>query len=479
MPYQGNLRKASPKLILSLAACGVIIFLYSQQYVSIPLVPTSLVNIDNSASLPEKLPNNLKNEPSTYDARIQNEPFTSSIVKFDQASVKSAPSDRVTNPAPPENTQGADIPRRRDVFLSPLVIDDNDNRDDSNHAVNPVYSRREKLVVKDPGSKPVVARTMSIINPCKDGPDDCFEPENYRPGPLHGCGSYNNCYIASDWREADVLVFYPFRIRTHHRLPNFTRPAGQRWVMFTPEAASRAGDFVVLNSTQFLGQFNWSLTYDLDSDIPQPYGKLRRLTSPPAKDYAGLYANKTVPAAWFVSHCLTQSLRMAYVRRMQKETEVHIYGSCGNYTCDRRQKDQVECFPMLSQRYFFYLAFENSFCKDYVTEKFFKIFTNADVIPVVRGATDYKRYFPPDTFIDASDFKTPEALGKYLTELLKDKDRYLNMLREKSRYEYVPIHGWPCKICEKMNADSSVQWYPGNNMWTWFVKDQCRNPTDL
>lgn len=63
----------------------------------------------------------------------------------------------------------------------------------------------------------------------------------------------------------------------------------------------------------------------------------------------------------------------------------------------------IDCSVLVHFR--FYLAFENSFCKDYVSEKFFKLFGNVDVIPVVRGGFDYKRYLPSGIYVDASDFK--------------------------------------------------------------------------
>ena len=43
--------------------------------------------------------------------------------------------------------------------------------------------------------------------------------------------------------------------------------------------------------------------------------------------------------------------------------------SCGNKKCPRNKAKQ--CFQMLNKEYKFYLAFENSNCRDYITEKFF------------------------------------------------------------------------------------------------------------
>ncbi|CAL1534276.1 unnamed protein product [Lymnaea stagnalis] len=411
------------------------------------------------------------------------EPLHPTVIVSRSPTAPTSPSSFSITPAPfktySKNSSSTGVTRETfsDRFTSPFMIPDDTEDGSPTAEFKGITSRREKLVFRDTNARPVVARTMAYLFPCENRTKNCFHTGAL---DLKKC-RFNNCEVTLEWRDANVVVFYPFKMTRAHILPNFTRRSRQRWVMFTPEAPCRARNFRILTTPQFIGQFNWSLTYLLDSDIPRPYGKLRRVTPAPDKNYDAVYSSKRVQAAWFVSHCNTSSLRLQYVKRLQKIVPVHVFGKCGNYSCaegsNKRREDHSRCFPLLSRKYFYYLAFENSLCVDYVTEKLFKLFTNADVIPVVRGGADYKRYFPPDTFIDASDFDSPEALGEYLKDLSQDKDRYLKMLRTKSQYESAYVESWPCKLCEKMNKDTGVQWYPGTNMWTWFVQDQCNNPT--
>jgi len=73
--------------------------------------------------------------------------------------------------------------------------------------------------------------------------------------------------------------------------------------------------------------------------------------------------------AWFVSNCEDQNGRLDYARTLSKYISVDIYGKCGTKNCSR--DNETSCFTKLEKDYKFYLAFENSNCKDYITEKFF------------------------------------------------------------------------------------------------------------
>jgi len=73
--------------------------------------------------------------------------------------------------------------------------------------------------------------------------------------------------------------------------------------------------------------------------------------------------------AWFVSNCGARNNRLQYARELSKYISVDVYGACGTKKCPRTTANK--CFDMLDKDYKFYLAFENSNCKDYITEKFF------------------------------------------------------------------------------------------------------------
>ena len=75
-------------------------------------------------------------------------------------------------------------------------------------------------------------------------------------------------------------------------------------------------------------------------------------------------------------------------------------------TCERSKDDK--CLQMLSTSYKFYLAFENSLCADYITEKFWKVL-DYNVIPVVVNGVNMTKFAPPNSYIDLKDFRNLEG----------------------------------------------------------------------
>ena len=54
----------------------------------------------------------------------------------------------------------------------------------------------------------------------------------------------------------------------------------------------------------------------------------------------------------------------------------------------------------------------NSYCEDYITEKFYRNLYAAEVVPIVFGGGDYARDAPPNSFINVDDFDSVQSLAK-------------------------------------------------------------------
>ncbi len=176
----------------------------------------------------------------------------------------------------------------------------------------------------------------------------------------------NNCYVTKSDAHgpiADAVLFY-----TRVGSVGFKRPPHQRWILYLLESPAHAT--LSSGKNQIV---NFTATYRLDSTIVTPYERFVPYDNaslyqavPPKRNYA---AGKNRSVAWFVSNCNARNNRLGYAKELAKYIDVDIYGPCGNMNCPRKQAKK--CFGMLNKQYKFYLAFENSNCKDYITEKFY------------------------------------------------------------------------------------------------------------
>lgn len=179
-------------------------------------------------------------------------------------------------------------------------------------------------------------------------------------------------------------------------------------------------------------------------------------------------------AAWFVSHCNVISRRDELTKNLQKFVDVDIYGKCGNLTCEYKSS---KCDDMLNETYRFYLAFENTLCIDYLTEKLFNTLSHY-IIPIVYSGADVSRFLPPKSYINVEDFDSAEELANYLKFLTKHPEEYVKYFWWKKHYRITSTDDVDfCAICQKLNEpnfDSKRQVY--HNIKEWFYRDACRNP---
>ena len=192
-----------------------------------------------------------------------------------------------------------------------------------------------------------------------------------------------NCEAISDknrLNESDVVLVH---MRDTFEMPQY-RKKNQKWIFVIQESQIHSNNFTYLNSF-----FNETSTFQQNSDYYNPYeiesnfywGKNENFNED--RDYL---ADKKEFAAAVISNCNDNSRRLDLIKVLQKYIPVKIFGSCG-IPCPGK----TNCKQNISSTFKFYFAFENSVCKDYITEKFFEIL-KYDIIPVVYGGGNYDNY---------------------------------------------------------------------------------------
>ena len=232
------------------------------------------------------------------------------------------------------------------------------------------------------------------------------------------------------------------------------------------------------------------MTYDRDSDVWMPYGSSRKFTINDLRfPYVTwdrridqLVKDKSMErlVVWHVSSCPRPSRREAYVIDLMRYIPVHIEGSCALFENATKPSGDPST-------YMFYLAFENNYCKDYITEKFWKTSLQKGAVPVARGGlsrVDYEAVAPPGSFIYADDFAGPRELANYLLEVAQNKDKYTAYFQwyKTHTLTYDDPDWWGtskelesspfCTICEKLNEPYEAKVVNVSS----FVQGKCRLP---
>lgn len=301
--------------------------------------------------------------------------------------------------------------------------------------------------------------------------------------PFKYC-SVRNCVLET-WneklREADAVFFHLHQTKGPHTLPKYHRP-DQPWIFFTDESPLHT--FMATkryNMSAYNGLFNLSMTYRSDSDIPVPYGRTERLPKTAQEDLRNFAASKEKMATILGSNCGGKNGRWQYIRELAKHINVDIYGACGKKVCPGHFMHDCD----VTRKYKFYLAFENSNCREYMTEKLWWNAYEKEILPVVMGAPkeDYVKLCPPHSFVHVEDFRDPSELADYLKFLDRNDTAYNSYFTWKKNYRVVNEHGYfgspslhLCRICQLLNRkNKEVKVYNDLESF-WNPKRDCRPP---
>ncbi|XP_023948539.2 alpha-(1,3)-fucosyltransferase C-like [Bicyclus anynana] len=295
---------------------------------------------------------------------------------------------------------------------------------------------------------------------------------------------YTNCYVTDnrtflgDYTKFDVIAFAGQEVveMAKNELPERRSPH-QKFVFATRESA----DNYPVCSERFDNFFNWTWTYRLVSDAKWGYVAVRDANGnvigpkinmewlklaemePVSEELKEKLRKKTKAAAWFVSNCYSHNDRGNFVKTLQAMLQkynlgVDVYGGCGPLKCS--QVNQDDCNRMLSDDYYFYLAFENSNSEDYVTEKVL-YGLEYDTVPVVLGGANYTRFMPDGSYLDARELG-PAKLADKMYNLIQNPDLYAEYFRWRNHYSFHSRYDSPdtddfCRYCAMLNDEELVK----------------------
>lgn len=260
--------------------------------------------------------------------------------------------------------------------------------------------------------------------------------------------------------SADVVVFHHRELMLRRQdLPlTLPRPEGQRWAWMSLEAPSHNG-----NLNGFANIFNITVSYKRNADVTVPYGELLpKLAEGQVVGDSSL--KKDALVCWVVSNYRNHHKRSKVYNKLNAAVPVKVYGSW-----NKKPLSSGALLPTISRCYF-YLAFENSVSRDYITEKLWRNSYLAGAVPVVLGPplSDYKAVAPPHSFIHVDDFASVEELGKHLQQLAQDKKRYSEYFTWKQKWILKLYTDWRerlCKICSLYDTLPQQRVYADLESW--------------
>lgn len=233
------------------------------------------------------------------------------------------------------------------------------------------------------------------------------------------------------------------------------------------------------------------MTYRQDSDIVHDYGRyILRNRSSTIRDHQAVdfYLSSTTNRSafnisvefskrknrilWFVSNCHTRTARHRVAAQLGRLYSIDQYGQCAS---SKKKTGRVSTnqFERLLFQYKFYLAFENSDCQDYVTEKAFYNALAHGTIPIVfrPNAETYRKLLPPDSFIHLDKFQNLSEVADELHRISERIDVFQHYHQWRTDYRLIT---WPtnyyindrfCDLCTKLYQDHTFKTYSNFSAW--------------
>ncbi|ULU04167.1 hypothetical protein L3Y34_017153 [Caenorhabditis briggsae] len=265
----------------------------------------------------------------------------------------------------------------------------------------------------------------------------------------------NACSISSHrahFSQANAVLFHSRNINSKE-ISSFPFPRRQEipYVMVAYESPYNA------KLETYKDFFNWTMSYRIDSDVFAPYGGLLRNSELVKVNYTEIWKSKTKGTLWLVSNNIVNNKRKKLVEKLiENGMKVDLYGKVYNREPDNCPRDgaQEGCDERFQSPYKFVIAFENSNCKDYVTEKFWRKAEQYKMVPIVMSRKIYKDLGIPDNmYIAVDDFKTLKEFVEFIKNLTSNEKEYMKYHKWREEFRIAEanqeIFGF-CDLCQKL-----------------------------
>ncbi|XP_060771477.1 4-galactosyl-N-acetylglucosaminide 3-alpha-L-fucosyltransferase 9-like [Neoarius graeffei] len=281
---------------------------------------------------------------------------------------------------------------------------------------------------------------------------------------VKACGSeygIKGCHITDDrnqYNKAHGVIFHHKNIGGDFtNLLKRPRPPHQKWVWMTMESPDNTGRRAELDDV-----FNLTANYRKDSDVWVPYGRIIEASE---KDQPFTMPPKDKIVCWIVSHWNPNFRRVKYFSELGKYIKIEAYGRHFNRYVSTEDYNKI--LPSCK----FYLSFENSIYKDYITEKVFNPM-KAGTVPVVLGPPreNYEEFLPADSFIHVDDFESPQKLAEHLKFLDQNKEAYEHYFTWRQHFTVKSVlfgleHA--CRSCYYIRNNKGYRVFKNLNKWFW------------
>lgn len=226
---------------------------------------------------------------------------------------------------------------------------------------------------------------------------------------------FTNCFISrnknllkNDYTHFDAILFHGENFKWNsEKLPK-RRSWQQKYVFVSKEPA----DENPICNGKTNNYFNWTWTYKLDSDIISPFIKV--------KNKIGTIIGPKLNMKWITDTPISHELRDKLKRKSKDvilieencrnirhnffynftvlnelktalelfNLNLDIYGPCSSNKCPNN--NFTNCLNLVEREYRFYLVFERSFTKDYVTKNLLNALNHYSV-PILLGNYSYSK----------------------------------------------------------------------------------------